>query len=46
MVASGLFLVSFIALVFVKLNSCSSYIESWLGFTPVQVAVTLMHADA
>ena len=40
LIAVGLFLASFIALVFVKLNSCSSYMESWLGFTPVYVVET------
>lgn len=40
LIAVGLFLASFICLVFVKLNSCSSYIESWLGFTPVYVVET------
>ena len=36
----GLFLASFICLVFVKLNSCSSYMEGWLGFAPVYVVET------
>lgn len=40
LIAVGLFLASFICLVFVKLNSCSSYMESWLGFTPMYVVET------
>ena len=40
MKAAGLFLISFVILQFVKLNSCSSYMESWLGFTPVYVVET------
>lgn len=39
-IAVGLFLASFICLLFIKLNSCSSYMESWLGFTPVFVVET------
>ena len=40
MIAAGLFLISFIVLQFVKLNSCASYLESWLGFAPVYVVET------
>ena len=40
LIAVGLFLASFICLLFIKLNSCSSYMESWLGFTPVYVVET------
>ena len=40
MIAAGLFLISFVVLQFVKLNSCASYLESWLGFAPVYVVET------
>lgn len=40
LIAVGLFLASFVCLLFIKLNSCSSYMESWLGFTPVYVVET------
>lgn len=40
LIAVALFLASFICLLFIKLNSCSSYMESWLGFTPVYVVET------
>ncbi|KAL0035255.1 hypothetical protein WJX79_008828 [Trebouxia sp. C0005] len=40
LIAAALFLVSFVVLQFVKINSCSSYMESWLGFAPVYVVET------